>query len=115
MDALVDLLNQTDQVRITVRAPTLVFSIKDIPAVKCDGQLNIPDGEVYTAPVKESVHGTITYNTPASYQGITYENISFEFKEGKIVKASSNYTEKLNKILDTDEGAPVHRGICFGG
>jgi len=105
MDGLVELLNKTDQVRITGPGTDLSFSIKDIPAVKCDGRLNIPDGEVYTAPVKDSVNGTITYNAPASYQGITYENIRFEFKHGKIVHATSNYTEKLNKILDTDEGA----------
>jgi aminopeptidase len=105
MDGLVDLLNKTDRVRITGPGTDLSFSIKDIPAVKCDGQLNIPDGEVYTAPVKDSVNGTITFNTPASYQGITYENIYFEFNQGKIVKARANYTEKLNKILDTDEGA----------
>lgn len=105
MDALVDLLNQTDRVRITGPGTNLQFSIKDIPAIKCDGHLNIPDGEVYTAPVRESVNGIITYNTPTCYQGNTYENICFEFENGKIVKATCNYTEKLNKILDTDEGA----------
>jgi aminopeptidase len=105
MDPLVELLNKTEQVRITGPGTDLSFSIKDIPAVKCDGRLNIPDGEVYTAPVKDSVNGTITFNTPAVYQGITYENICFEIKQGKIINASSNHTDKLNKILDTDEGA----------
>ena len=81
------------------------FSIKNIPAVKCSGLRNIPDGEVYTAPVRDSVTGTITYNTPAVYQGITYENIRFEFAQGKIIAATANETEKLNKVLDTDEGA----------
>ncbi|MDD2496938.1 MAG: aminopeptidase, partial [Desulfitobacteriaceae bacterium] len=81
------------------------FSIKDIPAVKCDGHLNIPDGEVYTAPVRDSVQGKISYNTPAIYQGFTYENISFEFENGKIIKASANDSTKINQVLDTDEGA----------
>ena len=78
---------------------------ENIPAVKCSGLRNIPDGEIYTAPVKDSVNGTITYNTPSVYQGTTYEKIAFEFKNGKIVKATANETEKLNKVLDTDEGA----------
>ncbi len=81
------------------------FSIKDIPNVKCFGLRNIPDGEVYTAPVRESVNGVISYNTPSNYQGFTFENITFEFKDGKIVKATANNTEKINQILDSDEGA----------
>ncbi|NMA15088.1 MAG: aminopeptidase [Clostridia bacterium] len=105
MDALVKLMNKTDRVRITGPGTDLSFYIKDIPAVKCDGHLNIPDGEVYTAPARDSVHGKLTYNTPAVYQGFTYENISFEFEKGKIIKASANDSEKINQVLDTDEGA----------
>ncbi|MDD4751670.1 MAG: aminopeptidase [Desulfitobacteriaceae bacterium] len=105
MDALVNLMNKTDRVRITGPGTDLSFSIKDIPAVKCDGHLNIPDGEVYTAPVRDSVQGKISYNTPAVYQGFTYENISFEFENGKIIKASANDSTKINQVLDTDEGA----------
>ena len=114
MDALVNLLNKTDRVRITGPGTDLSFSIKDIPAVKCDGHLNIPDGEVYTAPVRDSVNGIINYNAPASYQGVTYENICFEFNKGKIVKASSNYPERLNKILNTDEGARYTGEFALG-
>ncbi|MGI6711187.1 MAG: aminopeptidase [Bacillota bacterium] len=105
MKKLVDLLNNTDSVRITGPGTDLTFSIKGIPAIECDGHLNIPDGEVYTAPVKDSVEGKITYNTPAVYQGFTYENICLEFRKGKIIKATANNTEKINKVLDTDEGA----------
>lgn len=105
MDALVDLMNQTDQVRITGKDTDLTFSIKDIPAIKCDGALNIPDGEVFTAPVKTSINGKLTYNTPALYKGFTYEHICFEFENGKIIKATANNTEMINKVLDTDEGA----------
>ena len=60
-----------------------------MPAIPCDGHLNIPDGEVYTAPVRDSVNGTITYNTKSTYQGVSFENISFTFQNGKIVKATS--------------------------
>ncbi|CUH94893.1 hypothetical protein P22_0962 [Propionispora sp. 2/2-37] len=105
MTPLVDLLQKTDEVKITGPQTNLVFSIKDIPAVKCSGLRNIPDGEVYTAPVRSSVNGCLTYNAPAVYQGVTYENIRLEFSKGKIVKATANHTETLNKILDTDEGA----------
>ena len=66
---------------------------------------NIPDGEVYSAPVRNSVNGTISYNAPTLYNGITFENIKFTFKDGKIVEASSNDTKRLNDILDSDEGA----------
>ena len=105
MDPAIALFERTDKVRIVSPGTDLTFSIKGIPAVKCSGLRNIPDGEVYTAPVRESVNGVITYNTPAVYQGVTYDNIRFEFQNGKIIKATANETEKLNKVLDTDEGA----------
>ena len=72
MDALVALMDRTDQVRLVGPGTDLRFSIKDIPAIKCDGKMNIPDGEVYTAPVRTSLNGTITYNTPSVYQGFTF-------------------------------------------
>ncbi|MFS1517579.1 aminopeptidase [Bacillus sp. SCS-151] len=105
MNSLVDLMNKTDKVRITGVETDLTFSIDNIPAVKCAGLRNIPDGEVYTAPVRESVNGTITYNTPSPYQGFTYENVKLTFKDGKIIEATSNDNERINKIFDTDEGA----------
>lgn len=105
MKNLVDLMNRTDRVRIVAKDTDLSFSIKGIGAVACDGHMNIPDGEVYTAPVRESVNGVITYNTPSRYEGFTYENVSLTFKDGKIVKASANDTDRANRIFDTDEGA----------
>jgi aminopeptidase len=105
MDNLVDIMNKTDKVRLVGKGTDITFSIKDIPAIKCDGLMNIPDGEVYTAPVKESVNGTISYNTPTEYMGSSFENVVLEFKNGKIIRAESNNTKKLNEILDTDEGA----------
>lgn len=105
MTPLVELLNKTDKVKITGVGTDLSFSIKGIPSVKCSGLRNIPDGEVYTAPVKDSVQGCLTYNTPAVYQGTTYENISLTFKDGRIVNVTANHPEKINKIFDTDDGA----------
>ena len=105
MDALVARMNRTDLIRITGPGTDLSFSIKDIPAIKCDGERNIPDGEVYTAPVKNSVNGVLSINTPSEEQGFTYDNIRFEFEDGKIVKATSNDEKRINELLDTDEGA----------
>lgn len=105
MDELVKLMNNTDKVRIIGKNTDLNFSIKGIKAEKYIGNYNLPDGEVATAPVKNSVNGYITYNTKTKYSGETFENIRFEFENGKIIKATSNNTQALNKILDTDEGS----------
>lgn len=105
MDSLVKVMERTDRVRLTGRNTDLSFSIKGMKAVKCYGKANIPDGEVYSAPLKTSINGILSYNTPAKFQGFTYENITLEFKDGKIIKATANDTEKINKIFDTDEGA----------
>ncbi|HZG84505.1 aminopeptidase [Paenibacillus sp.] len=105
MEPLSQLMSKTDKVRIVSPDTDLTFSIKGIPNVKCVGDKNLPDGELYTAPVRDSVNGTIRYNTPSVYSGITFENIFFRFENGKIVEATSNDTKKLNEILDNDEGA----------
>lgn len=114
MDALVDLMDRTDKVHITGPGTDLTFSIKDIPSVKCAGECNIPDGEVYTAPVKDSMNGFISYNTPSEEQGFTFENIVFEIKNGKIINASANDTERINKLLDTDEGSRFFGEFALG-
>lgn len=105
MEPLIELINKTDKVRIIGPGTDLNFSVKGIPAIKCSGTMNIPDGEVYTAPVKDSINGYLSYNTPSIQGGFTYENIRFEFTNGKIEKATANDDEKINKLLDTDEGA----------
>lgn len=105
MDPLVNLMERTDKVRITGPGTDLTFSIKGMKAIKCDGHLNIPDGEVYTAPLRESVNGRISYNTAALYQGFPYENIVLEFENGKIIKATANDTQRIEEIFNTDEGA----------
>jgi aminopeptidase len=105
MKALKKLMEQTDRVQIKGPDTDLNFSIKGIPAVICGGDRNIPDGEVFTAPVKDSVEGQLTFNAPSIYQGTAFDGIQLSFKRGKIVEASSNETRKLNKILDSDTGA----------
>jgi aminopeptidase len=105
MDALVALMSRTDSVRLLGPGTDLSFSIKGLPPVKCDGSMNIPDGEVYSAPVRGSVNGTISYNAPAEKDGFTFERISFRFEGGKIVEAHANDDLRVNQVLDIDEGA----------
>lgn len=95
------------QVRIVAPDTDLTFSIEGIPVIPSHGRRNIPDGEMFTSPVKDSVNGVITYNTRSLYQGVVFDRIRFEFKDGKIVQAecANGQTKRLNEILDTDEGA----------
>lgn len=103
---LKDLMDRTDQVHIKGPGTDLRFSIKDIGAVPCTGEANIPDGECFSCPVRDSVNGTIQFNTTSLYQGTDFSNIYYEIKDGKIIEARAGaMTEKLNEILDTDEGA----------
>ena len=101
------LMDKTKEVRIVAPDTDLTFSIEGLPGIKCDGRLNMPDGEVFSAPVRDSVQGYITYNCPSIYQGKEFNGVRFEFKDGRIVKADAEagMGVALNKILDTDEGA----------
>lgn len=105
MDSLVSLMDRTDRVRLVAKNTDLTFSIKDISAVKCAGNCNIPDGEVYTAPVKDSVNGVITYNTPSEYNSFTFEQVRLTFENGKIIDCDGNDRERLEKVFNIDEGA----------
>lgn len=105
MEPLKELMNRTDRVRLVGPGTDLGFSIKGIGAIKCAGNKNIPDGEVYTAPVRDSVNGTISFNTPSRYSGFTFDSVSLTLKDGKIVKSTSNNPERMKKILNLDEGA----------
>jgi len=105
-DKLKRLMDKADRVRIMASDTNLSFSIKGLNGIKCDGRFNIPDGEVFTAPVRDSVEGHITYNCPTIYQGKEFNNIRLEFTKGRVVKATApSMDEELNRILDTDEGA----------
>ncbi len=98
-------MEAADRVRIVAPGTELEFSIKGIPVIACFGERNIPDGEVFTAPVRDSINGVIRFNTQSRYQGTVFSDIQFEFKSGKIVRATANNTERINAILDSDDGA----------
>ena len=114
MKALKALMERTDRVEIKGAGTDVRFSIKGIPAVICGGDRNIPDGEVFSCPVKNSVQGCVSFNAPSIYQSTGFDGIRLEFRDGKIVDATSNQTEKLNKILDSDAGARYLGEFSFG-
>ncbi len=105
MKTLADLMSKTDRVHLKGPGTDLRFSIKGIGAVPCGGERNIPDGEVFSCPIRDSVEGVIQYNAPTIYLGTSFDSIRLVFKHGKIVEATSNNTKRLNEILDTDDGA----------
>lgn len=98
-------MEKARDVRITGPGTDLRFSIEGIPVVGCAGEHNIPDGEIFTSPVRDSVEGKLSVNTATLYQGIVFEGIRLRFEKGRIVEAEANHTERLNQILDADEGA----------
>ncbi|RFU68167.1 aminopeptidase [Peribacillus saganii] len=114
MQPLKDLMEKTDKVRIVSPGTDLTFSIKGISAIPCAGENNIPDGEIYTAPVRQSVNGIVSFNTPCPYQGTTFRDVSLTFKDGKIVEAHADQADKINEILDTDEGARYAGEFAIG-
>jgi aminopeptidase len=98
-------MKNADRVQIKAPGTDLAFSIKGIGAKMCKGDRNIPDGEVFSCPARNSINGRIQFNTPTLYSGTRFENVALEFKDGKVVKATSNKTKRLNEILDTDAGS----------
>jgi aminopeptidase len=98
-------LDTVDQVHIKARNTDLSFSIKNMPWIPCAGRMNIPDGEIYSCPVRDSVNGTITYNTESTYHGHCFKDVSFTFKDGRIIEAHADDDALLNAVLDIDEGA----------
>jgi aminopeptidase len=115
MDPLAALMARTDRVTITGPGTELRFSIKGIPAVKCDGKVNIPDGEVYTSPVRESVNGTIRYNCRSLYEGVVFPNVALRFEGGRVIhSATDGDSRKLSEILDRDDGARYIGEFSFG-
>lgn len=115
MEPLVELMNRTDKVRIIAPGTDLSFSIRGIPASKCAGNRNLPDGEVFTAPVLNSVEGKVAFNTQTKMNGVIFKNITLEFEKGKVIRASSLMNNReLQAILDLDEGARYTGEFAFG-
>ncbi|HWQ58255.1 MAG TPA: aminopeptidase, partial [Clostridia bacterium] len=114
MDPLVALMERTDKVHIVGPGTDLTFSIKGLPAIKCAGEMNIPDGEVFSAPVAGSINGRITFNTPALFEGFTYENVCLTYRDGRLVDATANDTERVRSVFERDEGAKAVGEFAIG-
>lgn len=114
MTPLKNLMESTDKVHIITPTTDLTFSIKGMPAIKCSGECNIPDGECYTAPLKTSVNGHIVFNVPAVENGIEFNNIKLVFKDGKIVDFDCNNKQAFEEVLNTDEGSRYLGEFSFG-
>ena len=115
MRPLKELLDKTSEVHIKGADTDLRFSIKGIKSIICDGTMNIPDGEVYTAPVKDSINGYVQFNTDTTYSGVFYSNIRLEFENGRIVKGTSlANNDKFQQMLDSDAGSRYMGEFAFG-
>lgn len=115
MQPLKQLMEKTDQVHIAAPGTDLTFSIRNIPVLCAAGRVNLPDGEVYTAPVRTSLNGTVCFNTRTVYQGCVFQSIALTFENGRVTAASSgDRTNQLIGILDTDEGARFVGEFAFG-
>jgi aminopeptidase len=107
-EPLKDLMEQTDAVHIIGPGTDLRFSIKGIGAVPCSGESNIPDGECFSCPVRDSVNGVIQFNCETLYRGTIFNGIKLVMKNGQVSEATADSTantRKLNEILDSDAGA----------
>ena len=115
MKPLKKLMDKTKKVRIVAPGTEVEFSIAGIKSIICDGHMNIPDGEVYTAPVKNSINGVIQFNTDTTYMGTVFSNIRLVFKDGKIVEGHSMLNDdKFQKILNIDEGSRYMGEFALG-
>ncbi|MBI2190995.1 MAG: aminopeptidase [Planctomycetes bacterium] len=115
MTPLADRLQRADRVEIRGPGTSLTFSISGIPIVKCAGERNIPDGEVFTAPVRDSIEGTILFNAGSLYEGVVFSRVHLTFRRGRVVEADApESAEKLQSVLDRDEGARYAGEFSFG-
>ncbi|NLJ25759.1 MAG: aminopeptidase [Firmicutes bacterium] len=101
-----EFLNGIDLIEVKAKDTDLRLSVKGRTWENCDGKMNFPDGEVFTAPIEDSVEGVIRFSFPGIYSGKEVEDIRLTFKEGKVVEATAAKGEELlHSLLETDEGA----------
>jgi len=114
MEPLKNLMERTDKVRIVAPDTDLTFSLKGQKAVICSGSHNIPDGEVFSSPVRDSVSGKIRFDIPSLCKGVLHHDVTLTFKDGKVIEATSSNSAALNSELDSDEGARYTGEFAFG-
>ena len=102
---------------VTVKGPNvdLSLSIEGRSFINCDGSLNMPDGEIFTGPVEDSVNGWVRFTYPAIYRGNEVEGVKLHFEGGKVIKARAEKNDKfLQTMFKTDEGASYLGEFAFG-
>ncbi len=105
-ERLVAWLQGKEQVEVKGPNIDLRLSIKDRPFISCHGTENLPDGEIFTAPVEDSVEGWVRFTYPAVFQGREVSDVELVFEAGRVVKASASKNETfLETVLDMDPGA----------
>ena len=104
---MVDRLDAADEVRIVAGNETdLTFSIAGNETLNDYGEKNLPGGEVFTAPVADSVEGSVYFDIPLYRQGRKIEDVRLTFEDGEVVEHSAESGEDLlTEILNTDDGA----------
>jgi aminopeptidase len=105
MEPLKAAIDNANDVRIVAPGTDLTFSIAGLTTNISAGTWNIPDGETAMGIVRESANGRIAYNVPSSHQGLVFHNIALTFRDGKVIEVEADEKDKVEAILDTDEGA----------
>lgn len=113
MKPLEELLRETNMIRMKGEGTDIEFSVKGQNWIPCFGKRNIPDGELFSSPILDSVNGHITY-APSVYQGNPFEFVKLEVEDGVVVDFDSSNNSALEEILDTDEGARRFGEFSFG-
>lgn len=106
-------LRKTNIIQLKGEGTDIELSVKGQNWIPCYGKRNIPDGELFSSPVLDSVNGHITY-APSVYQGKPFEFVKLEVKDGKVVDFDSSNNQQLVEIIDTDEGARRFGEFSFG-
>lgn len=105
VEPLQALMERTDRVRLKASDTDLSMSIKGIGVIPCYGLRNVPDGECFTAPVRNSVNGRVHFNARTVYNGVQLSDVTLDFEAGEVVRATASDTAALTQILDSDPGS----------
>lgn len=102
----IEWLKGKKQVKVIAPETELSLNISGRPFINCDGHMNMPDGEIFTGPVENSVNGTVYFSYPSIFDGREVSGVRLLFKDGKVISATAEKNEDfLLHKLDTDEGS----------
>ncbi|MHA1805785.1 MAG: aminopeptidase, partial [Promethearchaeota archaeon] len=113
-EQIVSFLNTVNDLQVLGEDTELSLSVKGRTWINCCGLKNLPDGEIFTGPVEDSVNGHIRFTYPGIYNGREIENVYLEFQNGKVIKATATKGEELLKELLTIENANIMGEFAIG-